>query len=1321
MQPRAARFTVFVVVCVFLIIPALTSAQQTSGAPLIVQPVDETNLTVLKGNTHPLARAQFDQGAAPPSLPMERMLLVLKRSPEQESSLRKLLDDQQDKASPNYHKWLTPDQFGQQFGPADQDIQIITSWLASHGFQVAQVSRGRVVIEFSGTDAQVQEAFHTAIHKFVVNGEEHWANANDPQIPSALTAVVAGVASLNNFRAKPMHHLAGVASREKSSGRIKAVKPLLTLPIGGGNFCGVQSGFCYGVGPYDFATIYGVLPAWTQATPIDGTNQTIAIVGETDINPQDVADFRNFFGLPPYNTSGAPSLKVIHNGPAPGILADGEETESDLDVEWSGAIAKGANIDFVVSESTETTQGIHLSALYIIENDLAPVISESYGFCELALGSSGNQFFSALWQQAAAQGVTVLVSAGDNGAAGCDDFNAQPPAPARFGLQVSGFASTPYNVAVGGSDFNDLTNASLYWSQSNNSTTQASALSYIPETTWDDSCTNPVFGTLLHFSTNAEANCNNSQLIQAGFVNVIGGSGGKSNCQNSDGLNPTSCAGGYPKPSWQTGPNVPQDGVRDIPDVSLFAAIASPSGSFYIVCEADQVTGATSCNPNDQFTEFLGIGGTSASAPAFAGIMALVNQKTGSRQGNPNYVLYKLAAQKPADFHDINSGTIAMPCTTNSPNCNTAMAGDRYGILSGYNAGPGYDLATGLGSVNVSNLLNDWESVSFTPSTTTLNSVSPTSITHGQPVNVSVTVTGNSGTPTGSVYLTGPSNSPLGVDSHNLSNGTASWSTTLLPGGSYSVKANYAGGGGYGASQSANVIPVTVSKENSSTQVNLLTFDFAGHVISNNASTAVYGSPYLLRVNVLSAAGSVCATSSIVGTPQLGSGCPTGNISLTDNGSALDGGTFALNMLGYTEDQLIQLSGGAHNLHAAYSGDSSYNSSSSTDAVTITPATTSVSAPNNSASITVGAIFGASVTVQTQSSGVAPTGTVTFSANGTTLGGTVTYAPTAGSVNGPASLTAQILTSVSAPGTYTITATYGGDGNYGGSTSPGTSATAKYPSPSLTMTASPQSVAAGGSVLLTALVDTSAKGPTPTGPVAFFIANTGVALPGTVTSTPVTDSNGNSALQATLPLAPQVTENIYAQYNGDANYPAAQNFSQTTITVTGNDFNLSTNAPSVTVPSPGATTSGLLLFVGAQSGYSGTINFAPASCTGLPAESSCSFNPASVTGAGFAQLTIATMAPHSAKLRGSSWWTASVGATLAGVFLLGVPSKRRRWSTLLSLVVVAFLVMGLGCGGGGSSGGGNHDPGTPLGTFTVTVTATSGTLTHNASFKLVVQ
>jgi len=278
----------------------MAAGQQAAIVPArITQPVDMENLVTLRGNTHPLARPEYDQGAAPDSLPTERMLLVLRRSAEQEAALRKLLDEQQIKSSPNYHMWLTPEQFGQQFGPADADIQAVTGWLTSQGFQVSHVAAGRTVIEFSGTAGQVREAFHTEIHKFVVKGEEHWANASDPQIPAALTPVVVGFASLNNFPRKPMHRLLGTFSKSKATGE---VRPLFTL--GSNN---------YAVGPTDFATIYNVTPLYAT---IDGTGQTVAIVSDTNINTQDVADFRSLFGLP------ANVPQIILNGPDPGINSD---------------------------------------------------------------------------------------------------------------------------------------------------------------------------------------------------------------------------------------------------------------------------------------------------------------------------------------------------------------------------------------------------------------------------------------------------------------------------------------------------------------------------------------------------------------------------------------------------------------------------------------------------------------------------------------------------------------------------------------------------------------------------------------------------------------------------------------------------------------------------------------------------------------------------------------------------------------------------------------------------------------------------------------
>src|SRR5246127_1498099 len=728
------RFSQCALVLLFaMAFPAFSRAQTAPPKPaLITQPIEESKLTVLRGNTYPLALAKYDRGAAPASLPIQRMLLVLKRSPELEASLVALLDQQQDKSSRNYHAWLTPEQFGQQFGPADADIQAITSWLQLQGFQVARVSNGRTVIEFSGTAAQVQSAFHTEIHKYAVNGADHWANASDPQIPTALVPAVAGVLTLHNFPRHAMNQIVGTFKRTKGTSALTPVGPLFTLPNFFPNFT------FYGIGPYDFATIYNVSPLWNATPAINGTGQTIAIVGETDVDFVDLQRFRALFGI----TSNDPAMIV--DGPDPGLQPD--EIESDLDLEWSSAVAPGAAIKFVVAATTDTTLGVDLAAQYMVDHNVASIVSESYGICEAALGTAGNQFFNQLWQQAAAQGMSVFLSSGDSGSAGCDRDN-----PAQFGLQVSGFASTPYTTTVGGTDFNDVSNPTTYFNATNDAH-QASAKSYIPETTWNDSCTNSEW-SLVTGLTNAESNCNNAQVLNDGGVVATGGSGGKSSCTTGSGQDIVSCGGGYPKPSWQTGTGVPNDGKRDIPDVSLFASNGF-NGNFYVICSKN-ITGSY-CDAADPNGTVVGIGGTSASTPAFAGIMAMIDQKTSARQGNPNYTLYKLAAQQSAAtghsslspastcvFYDITSGTIAMPCIKGSTSdCKTTVSSHNFGILTGYATTSAYDLATGLGSVNATNLVNAWATAAAGSkgSVTTLSMTpSPLTITHGATANLNIT------------------------------------------------------------------------------------------------------------------------------------------------------------------------------------------------------------------------------------------------------------------------------------------------------------------------------------------------------------------------------------------------------------------------------------------------------------------------------------------------------------------------------------------------------------------------------------------------------
>jgi hypothetical protein len=985
------------------------SAAQVSVVPTrITQAIDETQLVRLKGNVHPLARAEFDQGAVSNATPMKRMLLLLQRSPEQEVALQQFMAEQMSKESPNFHKWLTPQQFGQQFGPADADIQTVTSWLASQGFSGMKVSPGKNVIEFNGNVGQVRSAFHTEIHGFVVNGENRQANTSDPQIPAALTPVVTGIVSLHNFPMKSMRHVVGQFTHSRDTGE--------TTP----QFSGTDSkGPFFALGPADFAKIYNIPAA------LDGTGGKIAIIGFSSIDVNDAHSFRALFGLPVNDPV------VVPDGPDPGV--NGEEGEADLDVQWSGAVAPKAQIDYVLSEGTLTSDPIVLSAEYVIDNNSDDVMSLSFGNCEAGLGSAGNAFLNTLWKQAAAQGITVTVSAGDPGSAGCDDFNKAKVA--TLGLAVSGIASTPFNIAVGGTDFDDVGTqiSGGFWSATNG-VGKLSAQGYIHEVPWNDSCAATATPSLLTTCAGALA------------TNIVAGSGGPSAI--------------YVKPSYQSGitPNgiAAGDNHRYLPDVSLFASDGPNSKSFYVVCQADALKpgSSPSCASSGPFS-FFGAGGTSASAPSFAGIIALIGQSEAAagrsrRQGNANLVLYKIAATagqscdsattpltgSTCSFNDVRKGNISVPCAGASPNCSSTTSGTN-GVLvtvngttktPAFTTGTGYDLATGLGTVNVANLAAAWPTAlgTFKGTTTTLlinNSATPSTIPHGTAVTAKVTVgvvSPATGTPTGDVSVLAPSGTVNGGGHDGtLSGGTVTINGVILPGGTnYLATAHYAGDGTFSSSDSAGV-PITVSKENSRLQMGIVAFDVnTGNIVSTNATSFAYGSPYILRMDILNGTTSACTP--LAASPVL-TGCAldaTGAVTLKDNGNALDGGSFIVNSEGHAEDQPIQFSPGAHAIVASYSGDISYNppSAAVTDNVTVSKATTTTGVASVPSSITSGTMVTLTATISTQSSGVAPSGMVQF-LNGTTpISGTVTLTPTDGinSSTGFASLKATLTTTITA-------------------------------------------------------------------------------------------------------------------------------------------------------------------------------------------------------------------------------------------------------------------------------------------------------------------
>ena len=610
-------------------------ASTTSTLRTLAARIDNQDRVTLRQSVPGTVRNLAPEGLVDPAAPMEKMILSLKMSPEAQARLNALSAAQQDPASPYFHRWLTPEQFGTLFGASQGDLDAISTWLLAQGFSVDGVAQGRLAITFSGSAAQVQQAFRTSLKTFQVNGELRQSNADEVSLPAALAGVVSGIVSLNNIPRKAMNT------------GFRPVAAMETIKGSSAQYTSSSTGKHY-LSPGDFALIYNLKPLYSAG--IDGTGTTIAIVGRSNIVLSDIAAFRSNFGLP------ANQPQVVLNGADPGTSDSGELGEAMLDAEWSGAVAKGATIKFVATKSTRTTDGVDASAQYIVDhaNTLgATVMSTSFGSCEGDMGTAENTFYNNLWQQAATEGITSFVSAGDAGAAGCNGGSDSTGS----GAAVSGLASTPYNVCVGGTEFNDGGLSSTYWATTNG-TDKSSALGYIPEMAWNEST-----GT-----TDPAGNAGDGLWSTGGGVSTV-----------------------YAKPSWQVTPGVPADAKRDCPDVSLTASsydgyLVVQGGSTYIV------------------------GGTSASSPSFAGIMALIVQKAGGTgQGNANPRFYELGqaqygASGSAVFHDTTVGNNTVPGVT------------------GFNTGTGFDLATGLGSVDATALVNAWTGgVSITPGSATVS------------------------------------------------------------------------------------------------------------------------------------------------------------------------------------------------------------------------------------------------------------------------------------------------------------------------------------------------------------------------------------------------------------------------------------------------------------------------------------------------------------------------------------------------------------------------------------------------------------------------
>ena len=711
---RYFQHALFLAIATILLLIAFPSsalgadrAGSPTAAPRIVDAIDEANLVQLAGQTHPLALPKYDAGAVEDSFPIPHMFLQLRRSAEQEEALERSIEERQDPHSASYHHWLTAEELGRNFGPAQDDVETVSQWLSSHGLQVNFVSKNGLTIDVSGTAGQVREAFHTEIHKYVVNGKQHIANVSDPAIPAALAPVVVGVVSLHNFMPK--------------AALIKPIKSF-TYPCNG---CpdGLDGVTQYDESPADLATIYNVAPLYKASKPITGKGQTVVVLEDTDMNPADVATFRKAFGLASYSGTFA----QIHPGTGctdPGIGS--AEMEAAIDAEWAGAVAPDASVELASCGDTTTTFGGFIAAQNLLDSTSPPpIMSLSYIGCEASEGPGGNAYINSLWQQAAGEGVSVFVAAGDSGAAGCDPFDVPSPNWSDTGIAANALASTPYDVATGGTDFLDTyegTN-STYWSTTNNSIGE-SARSYVPEMPWNDSCASNLLFSYYGYASGVTF-CNSS--LGSNFLDIAAGSGAPSLV--------------YSKPQWQTGiVGMPNDGKRDLPDVSLFAS----NGFWFhaiLYCMSDPAQGGAPCDyTNDTDTRFYNsAGGTSFTAPQFASIQALINQKAGGPQGNPDPIYYDLAKTEFGDssdpdamnlaecrasrgnrisssciFHDVTVGNNAVPCygTNNcydpSPSGYGILSTSNLSLLEAYRATRGWDFATGLGSINVTNLVNNW-------------------------------------------------------------------------------------------------------------------------------------------------------------------------------------------------------------------------------------------------------------------------------------------------------------------------------------------------------------------------------------------------------------------------------------------------------------------------------------------------------------------------------------------------------------------------------------------------------------------------------------
>ena len=902
-------------------------------------------VTQLSGHIPTWASAPNDAGSAPDNLPV-RLSFVLTRSSERQADFTRLLEDQQNPASPSFHKWLSPKQLGRLYGPTTHDLSAFAAWLNTQGLTLGEIAPSGMFITVNASTSTAAKALRTSFHYFSVNGASRLSAITEPSLPSQFAPIVGSISGLSQIAIFPMHHAASLPMPARTGNGSAA--PQYTNSNSGSHF----------ITPSDFATIFDLKPVYNAG--ITGAGQKVAIIGRSQIATTDISEFESATGL----TANLPNVVIPTDGVDPGITADGDQSEATLDVDRVIGTAPKVQADLVVSGSAGGYDGIYVAAQYEVQHLLDPVMNISFGSCEVYAGPGGVSLWDTLFAQAASEGISVFVSAADSGAATCEPQFATPDS---FQFRAINYiCASSYATCVGATEPADTADPGQYWS-STNGAGLSSALSYIPEGAWNEPTT-----TLSNGNT--------------AYVSASGGGGASIF---------------IPKPAWQQGIGVPADGARDIPDASFPGA----AHDGYFACYA---AGNGDC-ANNRFEYFSG---TSAAAPAYAAVTALLNQKTGGSQGNLNPLLYRTAANTPTAFHDATPASSGVAnCSIDLPSmCNNSTPSPTglSGGLEGYALATGYDQATGLGSLDIANFLAAAAApVTALASTQLAVRIADSTIASGQTNILTANLTtATAGSPTGTVqFYSGVT--PLGAPV-TLTGGTVTTSTLpFTAAGSFLISAVYSGDATF-ATATAPGIPLTVTGTASLTQ------------ISTTLGPVLVDTPASFSVSVSPSSGTNPAPTGIVRFYLTSSNNGSGYIAA----APLTNGTAVSPQFSFPVDN--------YSVQAFYLGDNVYSPSQST--VSFSPqkigTQTQISATAIQLGINGSQVFGVSIFDLTTNSAPAAMGTFQLYSNGAPLG--TPFAVTTVGYGQPAESPAFVFTTA---GTYNITAVYSGDASRQPSTS----------------------------------------------------------------------------------------------------------------------------------------------------------------------------------------------------------------------------------------------------------------------------------------------